>query len=175
MQLKKIIRRFLIPAPVMTLYCLFKYKAKVSPKAEVELSPLLSIGPNSIIGSWVKIKATTGPLTIGRDVSISNSCTIMASEGGIEIGDDSMIASNVVIISNNYNYNELDTPIRLQGENSKGVKIGKNVWIGAGSVVLDGTVIEDGVIVSPLSLVSGRIKANAIVAGNPAKTIFTRR
>ena len=175
MELKKIIRRFLVPAPVTTLYCLFKFKAKVSPKAEVELSPLLSIGRNTTIGSFAKTKATTGPLTIGRDVNISNNCTIMATEGGIEIGDDCMIASNVVIIGNSYNYTDLNTPTRLQGEISKGVKIGNNVWIGANSVILDGTVIEDGVIISPLSLVSGKVKKNAIISGNPAKTIFTRR
>ena len=99
----------------------------------------------------------------------------MATQGGIEIGDDCMIASNVVIIGNNYNYMDLDTPIRLQGETSKGVKIGNNVWIGAGSVILDGTTIEDGVIISPLSLVSGKVKKNTIISGNPAKTIFTRR
>ena len=175
MELKKIIRRFLVPAPVVTLYYLLKFKAKVSPKAEVELSPLFTIGENTQIGSYVKIKATTGPLNIGKNGTISNGCTIMASPGGIDIGDDAMIGSNVVIICNNYNYKDLDTPIRLQGETSKGVKIGNNVWIGAGSVILDGTHIEDGVIISPLSLVSGKVKKNAICAGNPAKTIFTRR
>jgi acetyltransferase-like isoleucine patch superfamily enzyme len=53
--------------------------------------------------------------------------------------------------------------------------VGNNVWIGAGAVILPGAEIADGVIVSPNSVVSGMVAANAIVQGNPAKTIFTRR
>jgi virginiamycin A acetyltransferase len=42
-------------------------------------------------------------------------------------------------------------------------------------VVLDGADIGDNVIVSAGSVVSGAVKPNAIVLGNPAKVIFTRR
>jgi acetyltransferase-like isoleucine patch superfamily enzyme len=65
---------------------------------------------------------------------------------------------------------------REQGTESKGpIRIGNNVWIGVGSVILDNAEIGDGVIVTPNSVVSGRIPANAIVQGNPAKTVFIRR
>ncbi len=42
-------------------------------------------------------------------------------------------------------------------------------------MVLDGAQVGDGVIVAPNSVVSGRIPDNAIVQGNPAKVVFTRR
>ena len=41
--------------------------------------------------------------------------------------------------------------------------------------ILDGSEIGDGVIIAPNSVVSARIPDNAIVQGNPAKIIFTRR
>jgi acetyltransferase-like isoleucine patch superfamily enzyme len=81
----------------------------------------------------------------------------------------------VNIIGNNYKYGSLDVPFRLQGTVSKGTRIGNNVWIGAGASILDGVVIGNGVIITPNSMVSSRVPDNAIVQGNPAKVIFTRR
>jgi acetyltransferase-like isoleucine patch superfamily enzyme len=93
----------------------------------------------------------------------------------VVIGDDCLISPNVTIIANNYNYQRLDVPIRQQGSTSKGVRIGANVWIGSGACILDGAQIGSGVIVAANSVVAGKIPDNAIVQGNPAKIIFTRR
>ena len=43
----------------------------ISPKAEVEITSNLSIGRESIISSFTKVKSVEGPLTIGRNVEIS--------------------------------------------------------------------------------------------------------
>ncbi len=55
-----------------------------------------------------------------------------------------------------------------------GVRIGKNVWIGAGSIILDGTVIGDNCVVVAGSLVNRRYPDNVIIQGNPAKIIMKR-
>lgn len=175
MNLCKVLQRFLVPSSVVTLIYLVKYACKVSPRAEVELSPFLKIGKNTAIGSFTKIKASAGPLNIGHDVSIANSCFISAESGGVEIGDYCMIAPNVSIIGNGYKYDRLDIPTCFQDKISKGIKIGENVWLGAGVVVLDGAEIGAGAIISANSVVSGRIPPNAIAQGNPAKAIFKRR
>ncbi len=96
-------------------------------------------------------------------------------QGGLTIGDDCLISPNVTIIANNYNYQRLDVPIRQQGSQSRGVRIGNDVWIGSGVCILDGAQVGSGVIVAPNSVVSGKIPDNVIVQGNPAKVIFTRR
>ncbi|MCF6325020.1 MAG: acyltransferase [Gammaproteobacteria bacterium] len=171
----KIIRRFLIPAPLTTLLYLLKSGCKVSPKSEVELSPLISIGKGTQISSFTKIKASDGELTIGYDVSIGTSCFISADKGGVSIGDHCMIGSNTTIVGNNYRYDSLDTPICQQEKTSKGISLGSNVWVGAGCVILDGAQVGENVIITPNSVVSGKIAPNTIVQGNPAKVIFTRR
>jgi len=170
-----IARRFLIPSPIITLYYLIKYKCNVSPKAEVELSPFLVIGENTEIGSFTKIKASEGSLSIGKNCMVATGCFISSHLGGIEIGDYCMVGPNSSIIGNNYKYDRLDVPILKQGITSKGIKIGKSVWIGAGSCILDGAEIGDGVILIPNSVVSSKIAENTIVSGNPAKVIFKRR
>ncbi|HYQ82431.1 MAG TPA: acyltransferase [Rubrobacter sp.] len=176
MKLGTILRRFLTPGFVVTLQGLSKFGAKISPKAEVEVTPNLRIGRKSVVSSWVKIKSEAGPLHIGSNVEISNFCVITSHTAGTYIGDDTLIGPNVSIIGNNYRYDQLDVPIRLQEKISpKGIRIGNNVWIGAGCTILDGADIGPGTIVTPNSVVSGKLPESSIAQGNPAKVIFTRR
>jgi len=174
-KLGQIARRFLIPSIVVTAIYLIKHRAMVSPRAEVELNSLITLGKGTDISSFAKLKANDGPLEIGANVSISTCCFISADKGGISIGDYTMVGPNTSIIGNNYKYDQLDVPVCLQEKTSKGIAIGENVWIGAGCVILDGARIESGAIVTPGSVISGKVKKDAIVQGNPAKLIFQRR
>ena len=86
-----------------------------------------------------------------------------------------MVGPNACIVGNNYRYDRLDVPICLQEKTSKGIRIGDNVWIGAGAVVMDGARIESGAIIAPNSVVAGKVPKDVIVQGNPARVVFTRR
>jgi acetyltransferase-like isoleucine patch superfamily enzyme len=174
MEITNVLRRFLIPSAIVTLIYLVKYKCKISPRSEVELKDDLTIGSGTVVSSFTKIKSN-GPLNIGANVSIGTSCFISADEGGVTIGEYCMVGSNSCIIGNNYEYGDLDTPLCLQPKTSKGIRIGENVWIGSGCMILDGALIGSGAIITPNTVVSGKIPENAIVQGNPAKVIFTRR
>jgi acetyltransferase-like isoleucine patch superfamily enzyme len=127
-----------------------------------------------VIGSFTKVKIS-GRFVMGRRVQIATNCFIGVGRGGLTLGDDVLVSPNCSILTGNYNFDRLDTPLQEQGTNSKGVRIGHRVWIGVNSVVLDGADIGDNVIVSAGSVVSGAVKANSVVLGNPAKVIFTRR
>ena len=176
MKIGIIVRRFLLPGLATTLWGYLKYGCMISPKAEVEITSNLSIGRESIISSFTKVKSVEGPLTIGRNVEISNGCVISSFTAGTFIGDDCLIGPNVSIIGNNYRYDRLDVPIRLQEKfSAKGIRLEDNVWIGSGCVILDGAQIGAGSILTPNSVLSGRIPPNSIAQGNPAKVIFTRR
>ena len=175
MKLGQIARRFLIPSVVVTAIYLIKHRAMVSPRAEVEFNSLITLGKGTDVSSFAKLKANDGRLEIGAKVSIGTSCFISADKGGVTIGDYTMVGPNTSIIGNNYKYDQLDVPFCLQEKTSKGIAIGENVWIGAGSVILDGARIESGAIVTPGSVISGKVKKDSIVQGNPAKLIFQRR
>ena len=175
MKAKKVIQRFLVPSFVITIIYLVRFRCKVSPRAEVELSPRLRIGEGSQIGSFTKIKATDGDLTIGKNVHIGTCCFISADAGGVTIGDHSMISPNVCIVGNDYRYDRLDIPVSLQEKTSKGIRIGNDVWIGAGCMVMDGADIADHCIVTPNSVVTGRLETGAVAQGQPARSLFVRR
>lgn len=48
------------------------------------------------------------------------------------------------------------------------VRIGNDVWLGAGCVILSGVTIGDGAVVAARAVVTRDVPAYAIVAGNPA-------
>ena len=169
MKLKKIIQRFLVPSFVVTIVYAVKYKCMVSPRAEVELSPLLKIGRGTQISSFTKIKAAEGPLTIGVRCGFGTGCFISSGEQGLEIGDNLVCGPNVVIMASSYRHDMPGVHLHDQGSTSRGTRIGNNVWIGAGSVVLDGSDIGDNSIIVANSLVNRRHPPNAVLQGNPAK------
>lgn len=170
----KLVRRVITPMLLVRFYYLWKHRAIISGKAEVDLAPTTSWGPGCIVSAFTKIKIT-GPFVMGRRVHIATGCFIGAGAGGLHVGDDVLISPNCTIVTGHYKFDKLDVPLPEQGTESRGVRIGDRVWLGANSVVLDGADIGDNVIVSAGAVVSGTVKPNTIVQGNPAKVIFTRR
>ncbi len=171
----KILRRFFVPRLLRTLIYGLKYRAYVSPRAEVDFTPNLKLGKGVVISAFVKLKATDGPLHIGPGTSIGAGCMLSSGTAGIDIGADVLIAANTVIIANNHRYDRLDQPIRLQGLRSQGIVIEDDVWIGANSSVLDGCHIGTSSIINAGSVVSGKVPPRKVLSGNPARAVFERR
>jgi len=153
MKLGKLIRRFLIPSTIVSGIYWLKFRCLISPRAEVDFSPLLKVGRGTRISSFCKIKAVDGPVQIGRHVSIGANCSIGGSPGGVIIGDYCLLGPGVMVMTNNYRYDRLDLPIYKQGTTSTGVVIGDDVWIGANSTVLDGVRIGKGCVVGAGAIV----------------------
>ena len=54
---------------------------------------------------------------------------------------------------------------------SKPITIGKNCWIGAGSIILGGVTIGDGTTVAAGSVVTKSLPSRVVAAGTPARVI----
>ncbi|ADZ72696.1 acyltransferase [Polymorphum gilvum] len=154
--------------------------ANVSPLADLERSvrgTRIEIGPGAVIDSFVKIKPAggSGEVIIGAHVYLNSGTTIYTGNG-VRIGDDTLIAANCTLAPTNHEFADPATPIRLQGfkPSRGGIVIGRDVWIGANSVVLDGAVIGDGCVVGAGSLVRGTLEPFGIYAGNPLRRVGTR-
>jgi acetyltransferase-like isoleucine patch superfamily enzyme len=169
----QLVQRFLLPAPLVSLVGLLRWGARISWRAEVELTNL-RLGVRNTISSFTKIKTAEGVLRTGSDCGFATGCFVASGSGGIELGDHVICGPNVAIIGGNYRYAALDVPFEQQGFFSVGVRIGRNVWIGANSTILDGSVIGDNTIVVANSLVNRRFPPNVILQGNPAKIVIRR-
>lgn len=86
----------------------------------------------------------------------------------IEIGDNVTLAPRVHILAH-----DASTKLYTGYTKIANVKIGNNVFIGAGSVVLMGVAIGDNVIIGAGSIVSKDIPSDSVAVGNPARVVCT--
>jgi acetyltransferase-like isoleucine patch superfamily enzyme len=135
---------------------------------------MLHLGRGTVVSSFTKIKVTDGTLRTGKKCGFGCGCFVDTGSAGIEIGDHAVFGPNVSIVAVNYRYQSLEVPFAEQGFTSIGIRIGRNVWVGANSVILDGTVIGDNCIVVAGSVTNRRFPSNCIIQGNPAKVVLRR-
>lgn len=118
---------------------------------------------------------------INEGIKIGEKCRIFDPKNTIidtqnphmlEIGNNVYITTGVKILTHDYSWVVLSG---IYGKLTGGVgnvKIGNNVFIGMDTIILKNTQIGDNVIIGANSIVSGKIEANSVYAGNPAKKIM---
>ncbi len=115
---------------------------------------------------WSEHKNIAG-ITIGDHVLISPGVRISASHS-IIIKDSCMLASHAYITDSDWHgiYDRSLAP-----KETFQVVLEKNVWVGDSAIVCKGVTIGENSIVGAGSVVTSDIPANVIAAGNPAKII----
>jgi acetyltransferase-like isoleucine patch superfamily enzyme len=119
-------------------------------------------------------------MTHGGDISLGNYCsvnpfTILYGHGGLKVGNYVRFAANSVVIPGNHTFARTDIPIHSQPLKKKGIKIGNDVWIGAGACILDGVLIGDGVVVGAGSVVTKDLESFSVNVGIPASKLKMRK
>ena len=94
---------------------------------------------------------------------------------GVKIGKYTMLANNVMIIGGDHQFRDPNWPMIFAGrDKKKNTVIGKDCWIGAGSIIMAGVTIGDGSIVAAGSVVTKNIPPYTIYGGSPARLIKRR-
>lgn len=107
-----------------------------------------------------------GRLLLGARAGISGSRVVAMEE--IEIGDGTLVGAGCLICDSDMHEVPLGSGAPVA---TRPVRIGKRVFVGAGSVILKGVTIGDGSVVGAGSVVSRDIPSNCLAAGNPAKVV----
>lgn len=144
---------------------------------EVDITPGVSLnrvhtGDRGKIRNYAILFGGEGkPLTIGSDFFIGPHCYFNGI-AGLTIGDRVTFAASVYVFTDSgpntspwlqQHYPIVAAPIR----------IGSDVWIGAGAMILPGVTIGDKCVIGAGSMVKDDVPPNSVVAGSPAKVIKT--
>lgn len=110
----------------------------------------------------------------GRQVHLGNSVyanfnLTLVDDGEIFIGDNCMFAPNVTIATAGH---PIEPELRRQAmQFNIPVRVGNNVWVGAGAVLLPGVTIGDNTVIGAGSVVTKDIPPNVIAVGNPCRVL----
>jgi acetyltransferase-like isoleucine patch superfamily enzyme len=139
----------------------------------------IELGEGCIIGPYCSLSAGVMPgqvldhspvVTIGDRVLIGKGSGIVGHHA-VEIGDDVFTGHHVYITDANHGYEDRSLPIGKQFAATRPVRIGSGSWLGHGTVVLPGADIGRNVAVGAGSVVTGALPDFSVAVGNPARVI----
>ena len=97
-----------------------------------------------------------------------NRFTMFDASESIEVGRNCLVGPFCYITDHDHGI-EMGTPMVQQPLVSSPVRIGDNVWIGAGAIILKGVTIGDGAVIGAGAVVTRSVASDARVAGVPAR------
>jgi len=133
---------------------------------------LKEFGPHSWIdyGCFIRYPWT---VKVGSGTVINHGCRLYGSYlvpgVTIEIGDACAIAPNVCIYAAGHDCSVL----RLRDVGAS-VRVGNNVWIGGGAILLPGVQIGDGAVIGAGALVARDVPAYTVLTVDPPRTLRGR-
>ncbi len=103
------------------------------------------------------------------DFVYANFNLTLVDDGDIIIGDRVLFGPNVTVATPNH---PILPELRRKGlQYNKPVRIGHDVWIGAGTVIVPGVTIGENTVIGAGSVVTRDIPANVVAYGNPCTVI----
>ena len=113
----------------------------------------VTIGDDCSVWYGAVLRGDVNPITIGDRVNIQDGAVLhtLYKRSVVEIGNDVSVGHNAVI---------------------HGAKVGNNVLVGMGAILMDEAVIPDNTIIGAGALVlSGQVLEPGVYAGSPAKKV----
>ena len=155
-----------------TLELLYEYN-QTRPTEQEKRKELLSkmfaeIGEDCYIEPPLHANWAGKNVHFGKNVYANFNLTLV-DDTHIYVGDYTMFAPNVVVTTAGH---PIDPTLRERVyQFNLPVHIGRNVWIGAGAVILPGITIGDNSVIGAGSIVTKDIPANCVAYGNPCRVV----
>lgn len=110
-------------------------------------------------------------INIGKNVQLNGTTIISAKK--VVIGDNTLLGSNCIIMDTNIHPTDpfFRREVVSKHTSSKEIIIGKNVWLGVNVIIMKGVHIGDNSIIGAGSVLTCDVAKNSIFAGNPAKLV----
>jgi acetyltransferase-like isoleucine patch superfamily enzyme len=137
------------------------------------------LGPGATLrrGAQIEVTSTLEELAvgcrIGARVGIGEG-SFIGAKGLVTIDDETNLGPGVKVIAENHGFSDTGKPIREQALSRRGIRIGRDCWLGANVVVVDGVTVGDGAVVAAGAVVATDVEPMAVVAGVPARLMRRR-
>jgi maltose O-acetyltransferase len=107
-------------------------------------------------------------IRLGRGAFLNFNCVVLDIME-VRIGELSQIGPGVQLLAADHPRD----PRQREGglELGRPIRIGRNVWIGGGALIMPGVTVGDDAIIGAGSVVTRDVAAGATVAGNPARAL----
>ncbi|WP_159966635.1 sugar O-acetyltransferase [Profundibacterium mesophilum] len=111
-------------------------------------------------------------IRLGRGAFLNFNCVIL-DVTAVVIGEMTQVGPGVQILGADH---PRDPQLRAgMLEYGRPVRIGANVWIGGGALLLPGVTVGDDAVIGAGSVVTRDVAAGSTVAGNPARALPLRK
>jgi acetyltransferase-like isoleucine patch superfamily enzyme len=118
----------------------------------------------------VEVSTREATIELGDGVEFNNNAMLKSEGPGIRVGRNSLFGAHVEIFDSDFH--DLDPARRHGGEPRMApVEIGENVFVGMRVTILKGVTIGANSVIGAGTVVASSIPANVIAAGNPARVI----
>ncbi len=143
----------------------------IAPSASITGSPgrALTLGARGFVAAHAYL---TDEVTLGDDCTVNVFATL---RGRVTGGSAIRIGAYACLVGFNHGHADPHTPIFRQPHTSKGIVLGDDIWIGAHATLVDGVRVGSHVIIAAGAVVTKDVPDYAIVGGNPARVIRSRR
>lgn len=139
--------------------------ASPSERRRLLLERLASVGEGAVIRPPFYCDYGVN-ISIGAGVFLNFNCIIL-DVVAVTIGEKTQIGPGVQILTAGH---PRDAATRASGlEFGRPIRIGQNVWIGGGAIILPGVTIGDDVLIGAGSIVTRDVPTAATAFGNPAR------
>jgi acetyltransferase-like isoleucine patch superfamily enzyme len=120
---------------------------------------------------WYRQRALRYGVKMGKDCRIM-SLNFSSEPYLIELGDHVLVAADVSFITHEAGW-VFTSRIHPDRNVFGRIKVGNNVSIGMGAIIMPNTEIGDNCVIGAGCVVRGRVPPNTVYAGNPGKVVMT--
>ena len=126
------------------------------------------VGKNAYIEPPLRANWGGARVRLGDNFYANFNLTLV-DDAEISFGDNCMVGPNVTIATAGH---PILPELRCQLlQYNLPVRIGDNVWIGAGAIILPGVTVGDGSVIGAGSVVTKDVPGGVVAAGNPCRVL----
>ncbi|GAB6038000.1 DapH/DapD/GlmU-related protein [Fundidesulfovibrio butyratiphilus] len=140
-------------------------------RAEIILGECTRVMRGAYLCSYVSNARPGEGIVTGASCWIGVNAVLASGQGGLTLGREVLVGPGAVLVTGDHDFADPSVSAADRAYTGRPIRVGDNVWIGAGAVVLGGADIGQGSVVAAGAVVTGRVDPYTVVGGVPAKVL----